>query len=351
MRNLSLAVSLSLLVAACGSPDDGSPGTAKKSSNPGKRASSASTESGELTRPTLKEGYTRFETLKIDDIQPGDDITRCQYVMAPLDRDMDVLDITGLQSKFGHHAAAFSYTPKEGQEVGTELRCMGNDTEFTSGSDSGSDAAFGGGFLGAVGPIETRAGSLPDGVAFRLKKGQGIMMNLHYINTGLEPASGDAYVDMKLGEIDPARPIAALFINFNGSFSIAPNDRADSSADCVVGSDVKLVMLSNHMHEYGDHASTQLIHKDTGAVEMLHDDPTWTEEMANNPTFTKWTAENPYVLHTGDTIRTNCSWQNTTAEKLGFPREMCIGVGFALASGDNPKAPACFNGSWVASGI
>jgi hypothetical protein len=36
---------------------------------------------------------------------------------------------------------------------------------------------------------------------------------------------------------------------------------------------------------------------------------------------------------------------------LGFPREMCISVAFALASGDDPKAPACFNGSWVARGI
>jgi len=341
------------LVAACGS-SDGASGPGTKSSSPGKRSASASSESGELVRPALKEGYTRFETLKVDDIQPGDDLTRCQYVMAPFDRDMDVLDITGLQSKFGHHAAAFSYTPKEGQEIGAELRCMGNDTEFTSGADGNAesgDVALGGGFLGAVGPIETRAGSLPDGVAFRLKKGEGIMLNLHYINTSLDPAGGDAYVDMKFAETDPSRPIAALFLNFNSAFSIAPNDQLDSNQDCVVGSDVKLIMMSNHMHEYGDHASTQVTRKDTGAVEMLHDDPTWTEEMANNPTFTKWTAETPYVLHTGDTIRTSCSWRNTTAQKLGFPREMCISVGFALASGDNPKAPACFNGSWVASGI
>ena len=176
------------------------------------------------------------------------------------------------------------------------------------------------------------------------------MMNLHYINTGLEPASGEAYIDLKLVEIDPQRPIAALFLNFNSAFMVPPAEQVDSSADCVAGSDVNLVMLSNHMHEYGTHASTQVFRQD-GTIEMLHDDPTWTEDMANNPTFTKWTAENPFVLHAGDTIRTNCSWSNTTAKTLGFPREMCIGVGFALASGDAPKAPACFNGTWVGQGI
>jgi len=30
---------------------------------------------------------------------------------------------------------------------------------------------------------------------------------------------------------------------------------------------------------------------------------------------------------------------------------MCISAGFALASGNSPKAPACFNGNWIAQGI
>jgi hypothetical protein len=30
---------------------------------------------------------------------------------------------------------------------------------------------------------------------------------------------------------------------------------------------------------------------------------------------------------------------------------MCIGVGFALASADNPSAPVCFQGNWIAQGI
>lgn len=352
MRNVSpLVVPVALLVAACGSAD-GTAESGKKPSSPAKSAN-ASSETGKLERPALREGYTRFETITVDDLQPGDDVTRCQYVMAPVERDMDIMDIRGAQSKFGHHAAAFSYTPPEGQEVGSEVRCMmGDSTEFTSGaSDTSSDPALsGGGFLGAVGPVETPR-SLPDGVAFRLKKGQGIMMNLHYINTGLETASGEAYLDMKLVEIDPSRPIAALFLNFNSSFNVAPNAEADSSVDCVAGSDVNIVMMSNHMHEYGTRASTQVIRKDTGEVEMLHDDPTWTGDMANNPTFTKWSADSPFVLHTGDTIRTSCAWQNTTAQMLGFPREMCISAGFALASGDTPKAPACFNGAWIGQGI
>ena len=46
---------------------------------------------------------------------PARDVTYCQYIMAPFDRDMDVLDVGGYQSGFGHHAVAFSY-PDDGSK-------------------------------------------------------------------------------------------------------------------------------------------------------------------------------------------------------------------------------------------
>ena len=85
----------------------------------------------------------------------------------------------------------------------------------------------------------------------------------------------------------------------------------------------------------------------TGAVELLKEDPRWTYEMQFNTEYTRWPLEAPFILHTGDTIRTSCSWNNSTGEVLNFPREMCISVGFALATGDNPTAPSCFQGFWM----
>jgi hypothetical protein len=193
--------------------------------------------------------------------------------------------------------------------------------------------------------------ALPEGVAFRLKKGDGIMLNLHYINSGNKPADGEAYIDIKLAETDPNRLIAALFLNLNIQFKLPPAAQTDSTADCVAMSDVKVIMMSNHMHEWGSHATTQLTRGDTGAVEVMRDDPTWDGDMVNNPTFATWSAQDPFVVHAGDTIRTSCSWDNTTSDTLAFPREMCISAGFALASSDSPKAPVCFDGNWIDSGI
>ena len=350
----SVIVLLSASLSACGS-GDGSPGSTKQttSSNKTPTSDTSTQSSSAFTLPPLADGYTRFEAATVKDIQPGGDTTHCQYVMAPLDHDADILDVRGAQSKFGHHAVAFSYTPSATDQVGSEIKCMMGNNEFSASAgttDTSSDAELsGGGYLGGVSPAGGVA-ALPEGVAFRLKKGQGIMLNVHYINTGETPIDGNTYMDLKLADADPSRLIAAMFLNLNLGFMLPPQAQTDSNQDCVAQSDVNIIMMSNHMHEYGIHGSTQVTRAD-GTVEMLRDDPTWTSDMVNNPTFARWTVDDPFVLHSGDTIRTSCSWNNTTTDMITFPREMCISAGFALASGDNPSAPACFNGSWVAQGL
>jgi hypothetical protein len=186
MRNFSsLIVLSSLSLSACGSDSGtGSQGTAN-----------APSEKVTFTPPALPDGYTRFRAETIVDVGPGDDVTHCQYVMAPLDRDMDVVDVQGSQSAYGHHGVAFSYVPADGLELGSEIPCMMGSNEFSTSTTGGTGAPSGGGlsgggFLGAVGPVAGRAAALPEGVAFRLPKGQGIQLNLHYINTSMEPVKG-----------------------------------------------------------------------------------------------------------------------------------------------------------------
>jgi hypothetical protein len=199
-----------------------------------------------------------------------------------------------------------------------------------------------GGFLGSS------ATGVPNGVAYRLKKGDGIMLNIHFINAGEKTIEGKAYLDVKMAEVDPDQKLASLFTGINAGFDIAAHAQADSSVECVVGADMQILMMSNHMHEYGVTATTDVVRADTGDVEVLRQDDSWTAEMQFNPTFTKWTVDEPFTVHAGDTLRTHCTWMNTTDGALNFPREMCISAGFVLTTGDQPTAPgACNNGKWV----
>jgi hypothetical protein len=311
--------------------------------------------SGGFNPPPPADGFLRFKAETVHDVAPGDDVSYCQYVMEPLDHDVDVLSVFGYQSSFGHHAAAFVYSPSPGEKPGSNFPCMG--AEFTAapsdgGTSLGNVSAMGP-FLGALGGADGRTAgtALPDGVGVRLTKGSGIMLNIHFLNTGTETIDGDAVVDVKLADPDPNRKLAAMFVNGNMGFTLPAAQATTSSIDCVAQSDLQLIMMTNHMHEYGTSAITQVQRAGGGATEVLHEDPVWTSDMQSNAVYSRWPIETPFQLHTGDTVRTTCSWNNSTPADLSFPREMCVGVAFALVTGDHPTAPICIDGNWLAQGL
>src|SRR5436309_1645428 len=58
------------------------------------------------------DGYLRLRTPTVA-VQPGASDLWAQWVTAPMDRDMDVADLTGTQSAGGHHALLYSMTDIE----------------------------------------------------------------------------------------------------------------------------------------------------------------------------------------------------------------------------------------------
>ena len=180
-----------------------------------------------------------------------------------------------------------------------------------------------------------------------MKQGNGVMLNVHFLNTGDETIDGDAVIDFKFADIDTSRQVAAMYLNLNMGFNLPPSKPTSSTVECVAGSDVQIIMMANHMHEYGTGATTEVVRGDTGAVETLHTDDTWAYEMQFNLRYSRWGLDSPFMIHKGDTVRTTCNWMNTTNDAMAFPREMCVGVGFTVLTGADTRAPACANGTWM----
>jgi hypothetical protein len=300
--------------------------------------SSAEPEAGkpaasETGFPAAAEGFTRLTAPEIADIAPGDDIMYCQYVHSGFDRDMDILKVGGYQSAYGHHVVAFATTVKA--PLGTSRLCEGDDNLATT-------------FLGAIGGESGAGNVLPEGVAFRLAKGNAIMLNTHFLNTGTKTISGDSVLDIQFAEVDPARQVAGFFVNIQMGFTLPPNDKSTADSECTFGRDVQFFSFANHMHDYGTSASTKLT-RVAGAVDVIRDDPKWSYEMQFNADYTTWGLESPLVIAKGDKLHTHCEWFNSSSSDVTFPREMCIGVGFYLA--DEGPAPTCFNGMWIEGGL
>lgn len=111
MLCLSLPASLPLLSCSSDSGSDKSgtesnEGAASEEDEHTGHSDGASKMPGDFPPPA--EGYTRFVAPVIEGIAPGTDVTHCQYIQAPLDRDIDVMDAEGYQSEGGHHAVAFA---------------------------------------------------------------------------------------------------------------------------------------------------------------------------------------------------------------------------------------------------
>jgi hypothetical protein len=320
MKKLLIALTLGL--AACGNaqpsgPDTSNPGP--DTSNPGPDTSNPSAEPS-----SPPEGYTRFAPMPIE-VAPGKDETWCQWVTAPAEADIDIMDITGEQVFPGHHSIIFATTAAE--PVGTSRLCSAEDSASVQ-------------LLGGVGG-EGGASAFPKGAVVRLKKGMSLMMNNHYLNTSDQTVIGKSTLDVKFAPPSPDHVVASFFANITVKFALMPLSETTVDATCVLPHDIKLLDYSNHMHDFGTKVSTEVIHADA-TVEDLQRDETWSYEWQFNPPRQQWTVEAPHVLKAGDTLHTQCTWKNTSPDMLTFPREMCLGAGFILAD----KDAFCIDGEW-----
>lgn len=274
----------------------------------------------------VQAGYTRFAPPPID-LEPGEDGIWCQWVAGPSEEDQDVVDIGGSQSAIGHHAILYATTKEE--PVGTTRLCEDADQLHMR-------------FLGGVGGEGTSAIALPEGTVFRLPKGRSLLINTHYLNATSEPAKGESVVDMKLTPADPNNEVAAFFTNIDTAIDLPPQAETKMDVSCTLEHDLRMVWWTNHMHASGMKVFSERVFPDGSAEEIRRDD-TWEYEWSFNPQFTAWPVKAPLTLKAGETIHTQCTWQNTGSETVKFPTEMCAGIGFFLGEAD----VICHAGGWI----
>lgn len=292
-------------------------------------ASEASTASKhEFRTEPVPPGYQRFEPPAVE-LDPGESHDWAQWVGGPLDKDYDVIDIKGQQSIGGHHALVYATTVAE----------MPGTTRLWKEEDQITSRLMGG--IGGEGGANVQ---FPPGVVFRVKKGSYILIQTHFLNATPDHIVGRTVIDMKLAPVDPARTVASMFSSTSVSINLAAHSDSAMDISCKVEKDLKFLQVSNHMHDYGKTQLTQYVDP-SGAVHLIKDDQTWTGDLALSPNFSKFTLENPLIVPKGSTVRTHCTWNNTTANPVTFPTEMCVFFGFIL----NENDIYCADGKWSES--
>jgi hypothetical protein len=287
--------------------------------------SAGSSGASDLAMAPPADGYQRFEPEPIE-VAAGESHDWAQWVGGPLDQDYDVVDITGAQSRGGHHALL--YATNEAQPAGFTRLWQDADQLTTR-------------LMGGVGGEGGGKVTLPPGVVFRVKKGSYLLMQTHYLNTGEEPIIGTTVLDVKLAPADPSHRLASIMANTTTDVSLAPGLDSTLDVTCEVQQDLQFIQVSNHMHEYGTSTFTEFVDPG-GQTHTLKSDAAWSYEWALNPNFATYPVEQPLLVPAGSTLHTQCTWNNMSDRAITFPTEMCVFFGFIL----NDSDIYCTGGRW-----
>ena len=259
-------------------------------------------------------------------VASGEDITYCTYLDHEVAEDRDILSFEGTQSQFGHHTILYGVRSKQpaGTHVCTEADMINVRYLAAGGSETGT-------FM------------VQDGIAFRLRAGQQLMIQSHFINASDRDVTGSSEFRVDTALPDPSRQPADLFTVVTTEIDVAARAGGSASAECPIGQDLSLIALGGHAHEWGRRVSIARAPAATaGAPEMLYDEE-WSPDRVFDPVIRGYQAGQPLRLSAGDRLRVDCEYENDTDEPLAFPREMCVAFGFYFPA---DREIDCVDGSW-----
>jgi hypothetical protein len=193
------------------------------------------------------------------------------------------------------------------------LRDDPDGTATCAGSNLGPDIIYAAG----VGSGELK---LPAGVAMKLKKGQALFFGLHIYNASQQPLSGTSALEVVKVPPSEVTHEADMFIAGPLGFTLGAGVSTVSN-ECTVRAEQTAFAIFPHMHQLGRHLKTTATASGTPVV--LHDGDYRFEEQVQLPIA-------PITLREGDTISTECTYDNDTGKPVTFGEssdtEMCFTI-------------------------
>lgn len=169
--------------------------------------------------------------------------------------------------------------------------------------------------------IGTNEFVFPAGMGMKMDSGTPLGLQLHVFNTSDAMLSGTSGIEVL--EVAPETVTNELDVFLPGpkDLAIAPHVTSSKSGTCTVTKPYTLIALFPHMHQLGTHLKTT-VHT-AGADKVIHD-------AAYNFEHQEVIPIQPISLAVGDTITTECTWNNTGATTVGYGEssttEMCYSI-------------------------
>lgn len=160
--------------------------------------------------------------------------------------------------------------------------------------------------------------TFPKDVAFKMKKGQQLLLNLHLFNTTSAPISGTSGTKFKTIADAPIQAEGLLAGTIR--LDLPPAATTTSTGYCTMSVDSTLFAVSQHMHVLGTYEK-MVLERASGGEQLLFEGPYNFEEQ-------RYYEIAPIEVKKGDKVRVECTHNNTTAGRVTFGestlQEMCF---------------------------
>lgn len=271
-------------------------------------------------------------------IAPRDEREVCQAITVPARHSIDIDRIeiampSGLHYS-SHHFAIFFY---DGDAPGLPTQPV----------DSVGCAGIGQQLVGAIVAFVQRPAErirFPAGVGIRLRGGQRLLLNAHYINGSDAPVTIDVAANFRAARKGTIRHHARSFQLGTFGIHVPPGADGSAVADWRTPFPMNVVWLSTHSHKHTRSVDVDLL-RGAAIGPLLLETTSYSE-----PTVKTYDGvANHLRLEPGDGLHWTCNYHNDTARPLRFgvksDDEMCFTVGFFYPDDDLvplPPVPACF---------
>ena len=152
--------------------------------------------------------------------------------------------------------------------------------------------------------------SFPPGVALRLPAGSALDFNVHYVNNGAAPITGEAYANLHTVDASQVQQVASTLFLSNTSIVLPPMQRTTQSRTFRFPTATRVLALSSHMHKLGE----KFVIRIAGGArdgEAVYESTEWEHPrmVGFSPALT---------LQSGEGLTSVVTYNNTTAATVTF---------------------------------
>lgn len=279
----------------------------------------------------------------LSELQPGQEIERCQFVVAP----PEGLNVNHDQVRYtpgSHHVLL--YLTHYPQVPTVDLHGKTRDTSgvFDCAQGATADWSVSGVIAGAQSFSGGSMVSLPPDVAVKVPGGAVMLMNTHYLNAGTKPLTAEARVNVYTIPDGQMKQEGGVLFFYNPVINIPAGGSSTARMSCQVPSDLTVTNIQSHMHRRAVNYEAFLYDK-SGQRESLYTNNDW-----ENVPVKKF--EPGKAVAKGSVFDYHCDYKNQEAHDIrqgpSTRDEMCMLIGSYYPR--NPELENCNRPTWYGSG-